>query len=122
MILLAATTQIVAPSSGGGSLLPIIIGIVGGGGLLGGGVAFMKLRPEKDSIVVTTAQAALMMQTDITAGLRADLTRAVDRLDDCEHELATKDEMIHARDVTIDELLARLRVAEGREWRGHGSS
>jgi cysteine synthase len=75
----------------GSNIVPIVVALVGSSGIIGGIGMFLKLRPERDSLVVSTAQAALAMQTGITDNLRSELERATERLariDELETELA----------------------------------
>ena len=90
------------------ALISVLVAVIGSGGLVGGIVAFLKLRPERDSIVVTAAQGALLMQTGIADQLRADLAAAEQRVRALEGRLSARDEQ-------IADLEQRLRVAAGRE-------
>lgn len=45
------------------------------GGLLGAVIAWRKIQPEKDSIVVTAAQGALVVQSGVLDELREELQR-----------------------------------------------
>lgn len=93
--LLAAVEVNAGSGSGSGTtILLVITAIVGSGGILGAVVAFFKLRPEKDSIVVTTAQGALLMQTGISAELRKDNERLKERVHELEQRVADRDATI----------------------------
>lgn len=54
----------------------LVTAVIGAGGLLTGIVAFLKLRPENDSVVVTAAQGALLVQSGVVDELKEELGRA----------------------------------------------
>jgi hypothetical protein len=53
----------------------VIVALVGGG-FVTGFVALLKFKPEKDAIVVTAAQGALVVQTGVMDALQEELDRA----------------------------------------------
>lgn len=71
--------------------------VIGSGGLVGAVVAFVKLRPETDSISITTAKGALGIQADVLASVNNSLA-------------ATKVELGEAN-ARIDKLEATLEGA-----------
>lgn len=106
------------------ALVPVLIALIGSGGLVGGIVAFMKLRPEKDAMVVSAANVALTMQTGIVQTLREELERATARLEECEAELSqgrSRRRELHrqlgdalGRAALLERELAQLRGQEHR--------
>lgn len=56
-------------------LIPLLIGLVGGGGVVGMITALIKVRPEAQQIIVTTAQGALLIATGVIDELKEELDR-----------------------------------------------
>lgn len=99
----------------GNSLITLAVAVIGATGGIGGIVAFRKLRPEKDSIVVSAAQGALLVQTGLMDEMRQELARAQTRIRECESALDERDVTVRTQAQRIEELELRLRVREGRE-------
>lgn len=100
-------------ASASDTYLPLIIAVIGSGGLIGGIAAFLKLRPEKDSIVVNAAQGALLVQTGIVEQLRLELERAHTRIAACEGLEARVDELeaeLRKRDAVVADLVTELHA------------
>jgi hypothetical protein len=68
------------------STLELVLGVLGGGGLLTAFLAFRKLRPETDSIVVTTIRTAMESQTLLLDQLQELLAERNDELVRCRDE------------------------------------
>lgn len=56
--------------------------VFGGGGIVAAIAAFFKVRPERESIMVSTAQGVVVMQASILDELREELERVNDRADE----------------------------------------
>jgi chromosome segregation ATPase len=68
----------------------LLVLAVGGGGIVGAIVAFRKLVPERESIIVTAAQGAIVIQGSVLDELREEIDRLNSRLQevrDDAHEL-----------------------------------
>lgn len=123
MTWILAVTQTPAPSNTSATLIQLAIAVLGGGGLIAGIVAFLKLRPERDSIVVTAAQGALLIQSGVVDELqeqlkemRAELNRSRSTIDEHQREVTILrrevDQLRSERDGLLRER-AELRVRIG---------
>ena len=95
--------------------------------LLGGIVAWRKISPEKDSIIVTAAQGALVVQAGVLDELREELARNRQRLTDVEKALRDEIRRLRTERDSLRsenaELKARVAQLEGRvrELEAHSS-
>jgi anaerobic glycerol-3-phosphate dehydrogenase len=69
------------------TLVPLLVAVIGAGGVVGSIAAYRKVQPEKDSIVVTAAQGALVIQAGVLDELRQELGRCHERIEDLTREL-----------------------------------
>lgn len=64
--------------------LPVVVALLGSGGILGGVYALLKLRPEAGQIIVTQAQGAVIVQSNVIKDLEAQNTRLTERVTQAE--------------------------------------
>jgi chromosome segregation ATPase len=90
--------------------------ILGSAGIGGALVALLKLRPERDSIIVNAAQGAVTIQTSLLHELREELAATSGRLDALDTETSKLRREGHSlrRDIGILEVEnGRLKVENG---------
>lgn len=96
----------------------ILVSALGGlAALIAAGVAWRKVLPEKDSIVVNAAQGALIVQSGVLEDLRAELERTSGRIDELEGKLTeTRKESSALRETIrgLEQDNARLTSANER--------
>jgi chaperonin cofactor prefoldin len=93
--------------------VPIIVAGLLSGGFIGGVVAFMKLRPEVQQILVSTAQDAVVIQSGVIDDLNDQLERARKRITAAESD----NERLRAR---VSSLEKELGVLRKQVENGHG--
>lgn len=69
------------------SLTYLLVAIIGTGGFVGGIVSFVKLKPERESIVVTAAQGAVIVQSSVIEDLANELRRTQEQFAVLESDL-----------------------------------
>lgn len=101
--------------------------ITAAGGFLGAVVAWRKIKPEKDSIIVTAAQGALVVQAGVLDELREELARNRQRLTDVENalrdeirRLRTERDSLRSENAELKARVAQLE-ARVRELEAHSS-
>lgn len=95
--------------------------LLGGSGILGAIAAYRKLTPERESIIVTAAQGAVVIQTTIIDELQEHVAGLEKRMDDRDAELEAvsrdRDRYRQERDEArreVGTLRQRVSVLEGR--------
>lgn len=79
------------------SAIVIIAAVFGSAGVAGAIVALFKVRPERESIIVHAAQAAVTVQSGLLDDIRAELTRQEERMQRMEVELRAEITALYAR-------------------------
>lgn len=80
--------------------------------LLGSWVTLRKLRPERDTLVLTSAQGAATILNDLVKTLREEIDRLRKHEDELEADGARKDARIHELEAEVAVLLVHLRDGE----------
>jgi predicted nucleic acid-binding Zn-ribbon protein len=68
----------------GNSLLIVLVSTILGGGFLGGVVAYRKLKPETDQIIVSSAKDVVVIQRETLEEMRKDRADDRQRMDEIE--------------------------------------
>lgn len=91
--------------------LLLVFGTTGLAGVVAAFVAWRKLRPETNQIIVTTAKDLVLVQTDVIKNLREEVARLNEKVDEFEQELAAartahEAEILELRKTHAEEILA----------------
>lgn len=92
--------------------LAIVAAILGGGGLGGTIVAFVKMRPEANRILVDAAEGAVVVQVKVIAELRTEIERA--RKEAIEDARLAREEQKEC-ELQVQELQKILRAVDERK-------
>lgn len=65
----------------------VLAALVGAGGLAGSLLAFLRLKPERESIIVTAAQGAVVIQSGVLDDLADELRRTQEQFAELESDL-----------------------------------
>lgn len=82
-------------------ILGLVVAVIGSGGI----AAFFKLKPEKQHILVQSAEKVVVIQS-------GELKRLADRVEILEKKLQTYEEWVNEKEDHIDKLEDRLRRTE----------
>jgi hypothetical protein len=78
-----------------------------GGGLFSGIVALLKFKPEKDAVVVSAAQGAVIVQSGVIDALQEELRRAREERDESRREAEVERGLRIAAEARLRELEAK---------------
>lgn len=86
---------------GTSAILPLVIAILGAGGVVGAISAWRKVQPERESIIITAAQGALVIQAGVLEKLQEELERAHEQIAELRTEVEAVNDELHAE---VDQL------------------
>lgn len=78
------------------AIVVLAAAIIGAGGIAGGIATFRKVQPEKESIIVTAAQGALVVQAGVLDDLREELARAHEQIAILQRQIGQVTDELHA--------------------------
>lgn len=89
--------------------IQIILGVLGAGGVAGMVVALQRFRPEAGSIVVTTAEKSLIVQSGVLERLEAENARLAGRVESLEARTLQRKAQLEAENLQIEATAEALR-------------